>query len=317
MLRLHRLIQERRFPNCRTLAGEFEVSSKTIQRDVEFMRDRMGLPIAYDQLHFGFTYSEPVTGFPTLEVSEGELVALFVAQKALEQYHGTSFERPLRTAFEKMSRALRDRIAFRWDDVDAAISFKTIGAAPADLQVFDAVSKAVLNSQELAFEYRKLSGARHEVRRVEPLHLACIENQWYLFGRDLVRRELRTYALPRMRKARSTGIGFARPANFSIAEVLEQSFGVFSGRGRRRITIRFDEFAARLVGERHWHPSQRMRALPGGTMELSLVLGAFEEIERWILSWGVHAEVIAPLELRERLRKTTFALSRTYATRKR
>ena len=76
------------------------------------MRDRLSLPIEYDQLHFGFTYTQPVTGFPSIEVSEGEVIALFVAQKALEQYRGTSFEKPLRTAFEKISWACRTGSVF-------------------------------------------------------------------------------------------------------------------------------------------------------------------------------------------------------------
>ncbi|HEY1582998.1 MAG TPA: HTH domain-containing protein, partial [Chthoniobacterales bacterium] len=101
MLQLHSQLLARKFPNCRKLAEELEVSSKTIQRDIEFMRDRLGLPIEYDQLHFGFVYTEPVTSFPNIQVSEGEIVALFVAQKALHQYQGTPFEAPLRAAFQK------------------------------------------------------------------------------------------------------------------------------------------------------------------------------------------------------------------------
>src|SRR5690606_31735405 len=76
MMRLHAAIKAGSFPNCRKLAKELEVSAKTIQRDIDFMRDRLNLPIEYDQLHFGFTYTEPVTHFPSIEVSEGEVVAL-------------------------------------------------------------------------------------------------------------------------------------------------------------------------------------------------------------------------------------------------
>ena len=91
MMQLHAQLQARKFPNCRKLAHELEVSAKTIQRDIEFMRYQLGLPIEYDQLHFGFVYTEPVTSFPSIQVSEGEIVALFVAQKALQQYRGTPF----------------------------------------------------------------------------------------------------------------------------------------------------------------------------------------------------------------------------------
>jgi proteasome accessory factor B len=63
------------FRCCRKLADELEVSTKTIQRDIDFMRDQLGLPIEYDQLHFGFIYTEPVTSFPSIEVSEARACA--------------------------------------------------------------------------------------------------------------------------------------------------------------------------------------------------------------------------------------------------
>jgi predicted DNA-binding transcriptional regulator YafY len=42
-------------------------------------------------------------------------------------------------------------------------------------------------------------------------------------------------------------------------------------------------------------------------------LGSLEEIERWILSWGSHAQVLEPAELKERITKTVSALAATYA----
>jgi len=45
MKRLHQKLIAGDFPNCRKLSDELEVSSKTIQRDIDFMRDRLGLPM--------------------------------------------------------------------------------------------------------------------------------------------------------------------------------------------------------------------------------------------------------------------------------
>ncbi len=56
MTRLHELLKAKRFPNCRKLAEALEISPKTIHRDIDFMRDRLGLPIAYDQHRFGWYY---------------------------------------------------------------------------------------------------------------------------------------------------------------------------------------------------------------------------------------------------------------------
>lgn len=302
MMQLHEKIKAGRFPNCRKLAEELEVSSKTIQRDIDFMRYSLRLPIEYDQLHFGFYYTEPVASFPSIEVSEGEVIALLVAQKALEQYRGTSFEKPLKSAFQKITDGLKEKIGFHWGDVDSAISFRGIGISIADLELFEIVSRAVLDCHELEFEYKKLAGSRHELRRVQPYHLGCVENQWYLFAFDLARQQLRTFALPRMRAMRDTGARFRRPADFSITKHLGDSFGVFTGKGRQRVRIHFDAFAARLVSERQWHPSQRIKRLAGGEIELSITLGRLEEVERWVLSWGEHAKVLEPTALIDAIR---------------
>src|ERR1041385_1795509 len=162
MMRLHAALKAKRFPNCQKIAAELEVSAKTIQRDIDFMRYRLGLPIDYHPQEFGFFYTEPVTGFPNIEVSEGEITALLVAQKALAQYKGTPFERPLQSAFRKLTDGLKDRVSFSWHDLEDAISFRSAGASAADLEMFETVSKGVLRCVELEFEYRKLKSAGSE-----------------------------------------------------------------------------------------------------------------------------------------------------------
>jgi proteasome accessory factor B len=313
MMKLHHQMQAQRFPNCRKVAAEMDVSSKTVQRDIEFMRDRLGLPIEYDQIHFGFFYSEPVTSFPSIEVTEGEIVALFVAQKALAQYRGTSFEKPLKAAFQKITDGLQEKVSFNLGDVDAAISFKGIGTTTADLDLFETVSKAVLRSCELEFEYKKLGSSRWETRRVHPYHLGCVENQWYLFAFDEARQQLRTFVLTRMRKVRNTNLRFKKPAEFSIEKHLSGSFGVFKGRGGRfKVRIQFDAFAAQLVTERQWHASQKLQPAKDGGVDLRMELGSLEEIERWVLSWGAHARVLEPQELAQRLKNTAEAIRDFY-----
>lgn len=314
MMRMHARLQSGRYPNCRKLAAELEVSSKTVQRDLDFMRYRLGLPIEYDQLHFGFYYTEPVTSFPNVEISEGELVALYIGQKALTQYKGTSFEAPLNIAFRKIADGLRDTISFSWHELESAVSFRSVGRTVADLQVFEQISHALFKQLEVRFQYRKPGAKGQEERTVQPYHLGCIENLWYLFAFDLKRAQLRTFALPRISSVQVSKTKFRRPVDFSIGLFLEQSFGVYARptKTREKVKILFDPFAAQLVQERQWHSSQKIRRLPKGKVELSLILGNLEEIERWVLSWGNHAEVLAPAELRARIAKTVSALVDTY-----
>ncbi len=313
MMQLHSQLKARRFPNCRKVAAELEVSPKTIQRDIDFMRDQLGLPIEYDPLRFGFYYTEPVSAFPSVEVSEGEVAALFVAEKALAQYRGTPFEKPLHTAFSKLTGSLADRVSFSWADLDEAISFRSVGASVADLELFELASRAVMRSVEVEFEYRGLKSSRFEPRVARPYHLASLEHQWYLFAEDADRQQLRTFALPRIRHLRLTPRRFTRPSDFSISRVLSGSFGVFAGGRKNRIRLHFDAFAGRLVAERTWHESQRIRLEKNGGLILEMQLGGLEEIERWILSWGAHVKVLEPAELARRVRETAAAIVKSYA----
>ena len=313
MLRIHERLKRDGFPNCSQLALDLEVATKTVQRDIDFMRDQMDLPIEFDFRRNGFHYTAPVENFPTVQVTEQELIALFVAEKALAQYKGTPFEKPLHAAFQKLTEGLNDTVSFRWADIDAAISFRSIGTTVADLELFETVSRAVLRSQELELQYRKLGSSKHEPRRLQPYHLGCIENQWYLLAYDQDRQQMRTFVLARMKEVRPTGKRFSRPADFSVTKHLGDSFGVFNDGGKpQEIRIRFDSFAARLVRERQWHASQKIKELDDGDIELTLKLGNLPEIHRWVLSWGEHARVIAPKELRDRIAKTVEALSGLY-----
>ena len=300
MLGIHELLQRGQKTNRRTLSQGLEVSAKTIQRDIDFMRDQLGLPIEYDVSTHSYSYTRKVVQFPTMQISEGELMALSVAKRALTQYQRTPFEKPLRDAFEKLTAGLRDQIHFAWREAAGeTISFRASGqSSVGDPGLFEAASQCILRGEEIEFTYRKLGGDG-EARRVQPLHLACIEQQWYLFGFDLRREgKVRTFALARMSRLQRTGRHFEQPARFSVDEHLAGSFGVFSSAKPERIVLRFDELGGQLVRERTWHATQRIEPSAGGGLRLSLEVGLSPEIERWILGWGEHVEVLAPVSLR-------------------
>ena len=312
MYRIYLAIRAGSFPNRTLLSSEIEVTTKTIQRDLDFMRDRLQMPIAYNGDHKGYEFTRQVEQFPMVELSEAELVSVFVAQKALAQYKGTPFEHPLRGAFEKLVSGMEGKITLSWADLESFISFRHFEIVPTDLKTFQTVSDAVRKSAVLAFSYKKLNVATFEKRTVEPYHLACIQNQWYCFARDVDRREIRTFVLARMRDAVGTGQTFIKSEKFSLKDYLKDSLGVFSGKGKHDIRIRFDKFAAQLVRERVWHPSQQIQELTGGEIEFRLTLSTLHEIEPWVLSWGEHARVLGPKELVGKLGKTHAVLTEYY-----
>lgn len=312
MQRLHDLLSNEQPVNCQQLGKDFEVSYKTIQRDLDFMRDRLGLPIEYDATRYTFRYTEKVEAFPLLQVSEGEILALFVAQKVLAQYRGTPFEKTLGSAFQKLTGALKETVSFDLGEWGSDYSFRVTGASAADLEVFRLLARAIVQRQEISFSYHSLKAMKPETRTVHPYHLANIDNAWYLLAHDPQRGQIRTFALPRIRLPQTTGKTFDRPRGFSAAKELKGGFGVFAGTGKYPVKIRFDSFAARLVRERDWHPTQKIREIKGGEIELEMTLGALEEIERWILSWGDHAKVLGPKTLSQSVSKRINSMKQAY-----
>lgn len=94
MQQIFTAIKSGQFPNRQRLAADVEVTIKTIQRDLDFMRERLKLPIAFNQDGGGYHFTQPISNFPMVELTESELVSVFIGQKALSQYKGTPFESP-------------------------------------------------------------------------------------------------------------------------------------------------------------------------------------------------------------------------------
>ena len=227
-----RPLQSGKFPNASTLAREIEVATKTIHRDIEFMRDRLNLPIEFDSAKNGYYYTEEVSAFPTMQITEGELFALVVAEKALQQYRGTSFrEAAALSAIKKMEQALPDTISLNLADIEQTISFRTRAEPILDLEIFDALAKAVARRQQIELAYRKPGQTESEARVVDPYHLANINGEWFLFAYDHARKDIRTFAPARIQSVKPTGRTFERPQKFSLEKRLRDSFGVHSGEG--------------------------------------------------------------------------------------
>jgi proteasome accessory factor B len=297
MMHMHQSIQTGDYPNATQLAEELEVSTKSVYRDIDFMRDRLGMPVDFDPQRNGYYYTEEVGNFPTVTITEGEMFALLVAEKALQQYRGTTFEQPLISAFRKMSEGLPDTISLQLEDWNQTISFHTRAVPLLDLEVFDRIARAVSRREQLTIRYRKPGEARAEERLVDPYHLANINGEWFLYAFDHLRKDIRTFVPARIKAVTPTGKKFPKPQKFSLAKRLRDSFGVLSGHGDHKVVLQFNEFVADYVREKQWHESQTLKELSGGRVEMRLRLSSLVEIERWVLSWGGNVRVIQPPEL--------------------
>lgn len=301
---IHRLIQSGKYPNCATLARLFEKDPKTIQRDIDHMRDDHHLPIEYDKQKHGYYYREPTSEFPLLELSRGELVALFVAEKAVEPLKGTRLHKLVHDSIHKIAEACPEFVSLRWQDLDEAFSMKATGVLKSNVEVFTALVDAVLEHREVVFDYPKSNGKGLERRQVHAYHVGQLQNGWYLIAHDPKRGALRKFALQRMSGLEVLKTRFERDPTFNVRDHLGTGFGVWSypaDAERFEVCIRFTGWAARFVAERRWHDSQSITLLKddGSEIEFRAELAGLEEITRWVLGHGRHAKVLSPKKLRD------------------
>jgi predicted DNA-binding transcriptional regulator YafY len=299
---IHAAIQSGTYPNCSSLARKIEVTPKTIQRDINHMRDMLGLPIEYDPIQHGYYYTRDTSDFPVFETTADALAGLFLARAALDAVRGTSLENTMGEVFGKLTRSLNNNVSFSWSDLDDAFSRKRTESSPRDLKLFGELADAVLKRKEITFSYRKLGAEQAENRRVRPYHLGEVEGGWYLVGFDPERNALRTFALPRMSRLKTGAKTFERPRDFSGREHLRRSFGVWTvatDRSRHLVRVELRGYAAQLAQERRWHPTQDTVPLndKGTKVEVRFEVGRLEEVLRWTLSFGRQAKVLGPPEL--------------------
>jgi predicted DNA-binding transcriptional regulator YafY len=96
----------RKWPTDKTLAKNLEVGPRTIRRDLEFMRDERHAPIAFDRARRGCHYTEPTYRLPLLQMSQGELLAVYLSERLMKQFRGTPFEPDRPRAIAKLGEML-------------------------------------------------------------------------------------------------------------------------------------------------------------------------------------------------------------------
>jgi predicted DNA-binding transcriptional regulator YafY len=299
IMAIDQAIRAGEWPNARTLADRLEVNARTIRRDLALLRHQLHAPLEFDPVHNGFFYYDPTYRLSYFQLTEGELVALLLAERVLRQYRGSPFEAELQRAFAKISEMLPDTVTIHLGALADGLSVLPAAETTYDPSTFATLSTAVARRRRLEMVYWT-AGRNTTTRRVfDPYHLTLRGEDWYVIGHCHLRRRVLMFAVQRVRSARETGETFDRPADFRVEEYLGGSFRVVRGEGTYQVVLRFRPEIAGRIAEKHWHPSQTSEPQSDGSLILRLTVNDLREIKRWVLFWGTDCEVLEPEELRE------------------
>jgi len=309
LMELDRRIRAGECPNCLTFAAQWEVSQKTVQRDIDFLRDQLGAPVAYDKGSHGFVYTDRNWFLPTLSLGEGDLFDLLVASRALEQYRGTPVAAKLERMFGRLAELMPEKITVRPELVFSRFSFTSPPSKPVSEKIWVCVVRGLQHQRLLAIEYRSAEAREAKGRQLAPYHIANLQGEWYVYGWDSVRDSIRQFSMARIMVCRLTDTPFEVPADFDPKKLLAHTFSRFSMNSTpHKVRLLFDKAAADSVLDRQWHADQVVRIRRDGRIELAFEIAGLLEVFHWVLAWGRRVQVLAPSELQKLVEEEIVAM---------
>ncbi|MBL8859291.1 MAG: WYL domain-containing protein [Planctomycetes bacterium] len=301
-------------PSAAKLARECGVSTKTVYRDLEALRDELGAPIQYDSSARGYTYAGSGFAIPAVTLNERDLFALMVAENALAQYEGTPVAGHLRAAFEKVLAALPGELRSRHALAARAIHFSGLPPVRIDPATWSRLTGAIEDRERVEIDYFLPATQTVEARSVDPLLLVVRDREWFLVARTVRSGNTVLFFLPRISAVRGSGQHFERDPEFSAEAFFAEGFNAMrSNSGTRLVRLRYAKDHAHLADERTWTSQQTVRRGRDGRATVEFRTNALFEVERKVLSYGGRVEVLAPKDLRSSVRAAGRAISQGHA----
>ncbi|MFH0802835.1 MAG: WYL domain-containing protein, partial [bacterium] len=257
LLEIDQEIRKGNFPNARSLADKLEVHPRTILRNIEHLRDQWRAPLEYDRKRKGYYYTDPNYFLPAVQLTEGELLAVFVAEKALKELQGTPYEPLIRSAVSKLARFLPESVSVNLRELSDACDFNLGPVREVEAVLFRDLEEAVCHQKQVRITYHANEKDEITVRVVDPYHLSNLKGDWYLIAFCHLRGKMRHFALSRIKKHEFTGKSFEKPDSFKLKEYLGDAMGIELTAETFDVAIKFDTHQARWIREKVWHPSER------------------------------------------------------------
>lgn len=299
------------YPNATTLAERFEVSRKTAQRDIEFMRDRINAPLEYDSCKKGYFYKDASFILPSIFLSTAELSSLLLAKKVLSEISGKSLRKDLASIINKLTAYLDDYSGGGLD-IESVISLKHIEYLPAKDQIFKRVLEGCLRNVCISLEYSSTTDDDTDIRVVDPYHVFNYRGTWHLLAYCHKRGSIRDFVLGRIYSVTLLDESFERLNDFNPNDYLNSSFGLYRGGKEYKVRLRFSPLAAGWVGGKVWHEEQKIKTEQDGSILLSFTAAGLTEVKSEVLKYGSLVEVLAPKKLREMVQEEARAIQRVY-----
>ncbi len=302
LLTLLKILKEAGRPSIYELAARFHTRRETIYRDLRALQ-AIGYPIVGDaegRLSHPTLPPEVRTNIPPVLLTEKELAALVWAAKQ------AGSKQPFRAGLEGALLKLQSLGPGKEGHL-ARVLGGVFGGWARGIKDYSAFQgtilqlvEAIVARRRCLVEYQAPHREKPNRFRYDPYRLVSIQGLLYCVGQVPVHRSLVTLAVDRIHSVKLTDEPFTVDPNFDLKRYEVEAFGVMWEKPMT-VVVRFHPDQAPYIREREWHPTQKLRTMRDGRLELTFRAGGTFEITRWILGWGDAAEVVRPASLRHQV----------------
>ncbi len=299
------LISSRTGVSASELAAELDCRPRTVYRDLEALQTA-GFPI-YTEAAAGrnlWFVLDAVKHQTPIPFTLPELMALHFSTRMLQIFKGAVFY----DALESLSRKIRTTLPPEsLNYVKKMEETLDVGVSPYKkysgfTEIMDHVQDAAMSRKTIDMVYFSMKRKEETKRQVDPYRIWFFNGTFYLIGFCHTRREVRIFALDRIKTFHQTGKEFEIPSDFNFEDFIQSSFGVYHG-PPVAIKVWFNADVAGFIEEKIWHESQEIHRQADGSIIFEARAGGTDEIKYWIMSWGPRARVLSPKSLREEIRE--------------
>ena len=313
LLQIDEEIRSGKFPNATSLSKKIEVSSRTIQRDIEYMRDMYNAPIEFDAYKNGYYYTEENFYIKSVPLSEGELFSVALFDQLLEQYRNTPLENDLRSVFKKIEMSLPNKITLDSSFLQNQTTFIPDQMGTINPENFSKIFSALKNRHVLDFEYRPLQKTTWMTRRINPLHAVCQKGNWYVMGFCHDKKDIRVFNFSRMQNVTDSKEKFDIPEDFDPDKYFDKEIGIWlSATKKYTVQLLISAEIGTFALERSWNKNQKVEQREDGSVWVSFETTQLPEVKRWVLGQGKTVKVLNPPELIEQVREEVAAVLGMY-----
>jgi len=300
-----------RYPNATKLAEQFELSTKTAHRSIDYFRDRLQAPLEYDESRKGFFYTDLSFQLPVTKLSQDELTALLISRKLITEASAGSLGDELGHISARLGSLLAASLPGKAHP-EEAFSFRWKGINPTDPLIFQNVTTALIQGRLLSFCYYSPTSSACTMRTVEPHHMVNYLGTWHLIAFCHLRNEWRDFVLGRMTICKVEAEEFTIRPKQEWQPFLNDTFGIFQNKRSFNVTLKFSPERSRWIKGEVWHEGQTEELREDGSLLLTIPVSHEQEIMMEILKHGSHVEVLEPEWIRERVSEELFAAANRY-----